>query len=147
MTDDARIIESLLYTYAERIDAGDLDGVADLFAHGAIHGLEGGPPETRFEGRDAVRGLYEMATRIYPDGTPKTKHVTTNAIIEIDADGDTATARSCYTVTQATDDLPLQVIITGRYRDTFHVVEGQWWFHTRTMYVDQSGDLSHHLKF
>ena len=52
--DSAREIENLLYTYAERIDAGDLDGVADLFAHGRIHGQENGPPETVFEGRDAA---------------------------------------------------------------------------------------------
>ena len=119
--DSAREIENLLYTYAERIDAGDLDGVADLFAHGRIHGQEDGPPETVFEGRDAVRELYGMATRIYEDtGTPKTKHLTTNAIIEVDDDAGTATARTSYLVTQATDELPLQVIITGHYHDTFH---------------------------
>ena len=89
--DSAREIENLLYTYAERIDAGDLDGVADLFAHGRIHGQENGPPETVFEGRDAVRALYGMATRIYEDtGTPKTKHLTTNAIIEVDESAGTA---------------------------------------------------------
>ena len=44
--DSARVIENLLYTYADRIDRGDLDGVADLFAHGRIHGQEGGGPET-----------------------------------------------------------------------------------------------------
>jgi 3-phenylpropionate/cinnamic acid dioxygenase small subunit len=145
--DSAREIENLLYTYAERIDAGDLDGVADLFEHGRIHGQEDGPPETVFEGRDGVRALYEMATRLYDDGTPRTKHLTTNAIIEVDEEAGTATARTSYLVTQATDALPLQVIITGHYRDTFHRIEGRWWFETRTMYVDQTGDLSHHLKF
>jgi SnoaL-like protein len=146
--DRARLIENLLYTYADRIDRGDLDGVAELFTHGRIHGQEGGGPETVFEGREAVRKLYGMATRIYDDsGTPKTKHVTTNAIIEVDDEAGTATAQSSYLVTQATPELPLQVIITGHYRDTFHRVEGHWWFDTRTMYVDQAGDLSHHLKF
>ena len=146
--DSARLIENLLYTYADRIDRGDLDGVAELFTHGRIHGQEGGGPETVFEGRDGVRNLYGMATRIYDDsGTPKTKHVTTNAIIEVDDEAGTGTAQSSYLVTQATDELPLQVIITGHYRDTFHLVEGRWWFDTRTMYVDQTGDLSHHLKF
>jgi hypothetical protein len=146
--DSARLIENLLYTYADRIDRGDLDGVADLFTHGRIHGQEGGGPETVFEGRDAVRALYAMATRIYEDtGTPKTKHVTTNAIIEVDDDAGTATAQCNYLVIQTTPDLPLQVIITGHYRDTFHRVDGQWWFDTRTMYVDQAGELSHHLNF
>ena len=146
--DPAREIENLLYTYADLIDRGDLDGVADLFTHGRIHGQEDGPPGTVFEGRDGVRALYEMATRIYDDtGTPKTKHLTTNAIIRVDVATGTGTAQSSYLVTQATTDLPLQVIITGHYRDTFHVVDGAWWFDTRTMYIDQVGDLSHHLKF
>ena len=146
--DSARAIENLLYTYADRIDRGDLDGVAELFTHGRIHGQEGGGPETVFEGRDGVRNLYGMATRIYEDsGTTKTKHVTTNAIIEVDDEAGTATAQSSYLVTQAAPELPLQVIITGHYRDTFHRVDGQWWFDTRTMYVDQAGDLSHHLTF
>lgn len=146
--DSAREIENLIYTYADRIDAGDLDAVADLFTHGRIHGVEDGPPETVFEGRDEVRRLYGGSTRLYDDtGTPLTKHVTTNVRIEVDDEAGTALARSYYLVTQATPDLPLQVIITGRYRDTFHRVDGAWWFDTRTMYVDQVGDLSHHLKW
>lgn len=146
MGDSAREIEDLLYAYAERLDAGDLDGVADLFTHGRICGVEGGPPETVFEGREGVRGLYEMATRLYEDGTPKTRHATTNARVEVDEEGGTATCRAYYAVTQATPDLPLQVIITGHYHDTFHRVDGTWWFDSRTMFVDQVGDLSHHLK-
>jgi 3-phenylpropionate/cinnamic acid dioxygenase small subunit len=146
--DSARAIENLLYTYAERIDAGDYDGVADLFAHGRIHGVEGGGPETVFEGRDKVRALYGRTTRLHEDtGTPRTKHLTTNAIIEVDDEAGTATSRSSYVVLQATDVLPLQPIITGRYRDTFHRVDGAWWFESRTMYVDQTGDLSQHLLF
>jgi 3-phenylpropionate/cinnamic acid dioxygenase small subunit len=146
VTDSVRRIQDLLHTYAERIDAGDFDGVADLFEHGRIHGREGGPPGTVFEGRDQVRALYEMTTRLHEDGTPRTRHVTTNSIIEADDEGGTARARSSYTVFQATPELPLQPIICGRYGDTFHVVDGAWWFDTRTMYVDLTGDLSHHLK-
>lgn len=145
--DDARQIENLLYTYAERMDAGDLDGVADLFTHGRIWGMDDAPPEAVFEGRDGVRALYERSTRLYDDGTPKTHHLTTNPLIEVAADGRTATCRSYYCVTQATDELPLQPIITGHYHDTFHKIDGAWWFDTRIMFVDQTGDLSHHLKF
>jgi 3-phenylpropionate/cinnamic acid dioxygenase small subunit len=147
MSASARQIENLLYTYAERIDAGDLDGVADLFAHGRICGVEDGPPETVFSGTEGVRQMYEMATRLYEDGTPKTKHLTSNARIEVDEAAGTAQSRANYLVTQATPDLPLQVIVTGHYRDTFHRVDGQWWFDTRIMFIDQVGDVSHHLKF
>ena len=147
MSDAARDIENLVYTYAERIDAGDLDGVAALFAHGRICGVEDGPPETVFEGTARVRQMYEMATRLYDDGTPKTKHFTTNVRVDVDEEAGTARASAYYCVTQATPELPLQVIVTGHYRDTFHRVDGAWWFDSRTMYVDQIGDTSRHLKF
>lgn len=147
MSDAAREIENLVYEYAERLDAGDLDGVAALFAHGRIRGVENGPPETVFEGAVGVRGMYELATRLYEDGTPKTKHFTSNVRIHVDEAAATARGTAYYCVTQATPDLPLQVIVTGRYRDTFHVVEGAWCFDTRIMFVDQVGDTSAHLKF
>ncbi len=147
MSDDEREIENLVYTYAERLDAGDLDGVAALFAHGRICGMEDGPPETVFAGVDRVRGMYEMATRLYDDGTPKTKHLTTNVQLHVDAQAGTARGSAYYCVTQATPELPLQIIVTGRYRDTFHRIHGTWWFDTRIMFVDQVGDTSRHLKF
>jgi 3-phenylpropionate/cinnamic acid dioxygenase small subunit len=147
MSDSDREIENLIYTYAERLDAGDLDGVAELFTHGRICGVENGPPETVFEGSDGVRRMYDMATRIYDDGTPKTKHNTSNVRIDVDEQRGTATSHSYYCVTQATPDLPLQVIVTGHYHDTFQRLDGVWWFDSRTMFVDQVGDVSHHLKF
>ncbi|WP_422745781.1 nuclear transport factor 2 family protein [Mycobacterium sp. WMMD1722] len=147
MSDAAREIENLVYTYAERIDAGDLDGVAALFAHGRICGMADGPPETVFEGTTRVRQMYDMATRIYDDGTPKTKHFTTNVRLEVNESAGTASGNAYYCVTQATPELPLQVIVTGHYRDTFHRLDGAWWFDTRIMFVDQIGDTSHHLKF
>jgi hypothetical protein len=147
MADSAREIENLIYTYAERLDAGDLDGVAQLFAHGRICGVENGPPETVFNGTTGVRQMYEMATRLYEDGTPKTKHHTSNVAVHVDEAQGTATATAYYLVTQATPELPLQVIVTGRYRDSFHRIDGVWWFDTRVMFVDQVGDMSHHLKW
>ena len=147
MIDSARQIENLMYTYAERIDAGNLEGVADLFAHGRIAASPEAPVEMLVTGRDEVLGMYQSSTRLYPCGTPRTKHVTTNAIIEVDDDAGTAAVRSYYTVFQQLDDFPLQPIITGRYHDTFHRVDGEWWFDQRTMIVDQLGDLSRHLLF
>jgi len=146
--DSARKIENLLYTYAERIDLGDLDGVAELFTHATIFGQENGPPETQFVGREGAAKMYGMSTRLYDDdGTPKTKHITTNAIITVDEEARTGACRSYYCVVQATPALTLQPIIAGRYHDTFQVIDGEWWFATRTLFVDLMGDLSHHLKW
>ncbi|MBW2418746.1 MAG: nuclear transport factor 2 family protein [Deltaproteobacteria bacterium] len=147
MADPAREIQNLLYTYAERIDLGDLEGVAELFAHGRIAASANAPPEQTFEGRDRVLALYRGSTRIYDDGIPHTKHVTTNSIIEVEESANAASARSYFTVFQQVDDLPLQCIICGRYHDTFHRVDGRWCFDTRIMLVDLTGDLSRHLLY
>jgi hypothetical protein len=147
VAEPAREIENLLHTYAERIDAGDLPGVADLFAHGRIAAATPATPEQTFEGRERVLALYRASTRIYDDGSPHTKHVTTNSIIEVADGADTGSARSYYTVFQQVEDLPLQPIISGRYHDTFHRVDGRWCFDTRIMHVDLVGDLSRHLLY
>lgn len=141
--DDARQVENLLYAYAERIDSGDLAGVAELFRHGRIEAA----PGVVFEGAEAVRSMYDAATRLYDDGTPRTRHVTTNVAVEVDRATGTATSHAYYTVFQQTDDLPLQVIVAGRYHDSFHRVDGEWCFEVREMFVDLTGDLSHHLLF
>jgi 3-phenylpropionate/cinnamic acid dioxygenase small subunit len=141
--DSYRAIENLLYRYAELIDAGDLEGVARLFEHGEILA----PAAQRgVRGYDAVLALYRNATRIYPDnGTPHTRHLTTNAIIEVDEDAGRASARSYFTVLQAVEGLPLQAIIAGRYHDVFERRDGGWHFLQRRMLPDLLGDLSRHL--
>ncbi len=135
-------IEKLLLLYAERIDLGDFEALADLFEHAVITtpGAKRGPG-----GRDAALEIYETATRRYEDGTPKTKHVTTNIIIELAADAAHAEARSYFTVFQALADFPLQPIIAGRYRDQFACVEGCWRFEERMIIPELFGDLSRHL--
>ncbi len=143
MPDNGRAIENLIYAYAERIDAGDLAGVAELFRHGRIEAA----PGIVVEGSDEVRKLYDGSTRLHQDGTPRTRHVTTNVAVEVDEAAGTARSKAYYTVFQQTDELALQPIIAGHYHDTFHLVDGQWWFDTRQMFVDLKGDLSHHLLF
>ena len=140
-----REVTHLVYAYAERIDAGDFAGLADLFADG----------ELTFEGsRDVRRGaaevlaLYEASTRRYPDGTPRTKHVTTNVVVEVGPGGAAAAARSYFTVLQAVPgQLALQPVAAGRYRDRFARGPGGWHFSHRHICVDLVGDLGHHLLF
>ncbi|MDP6977179.1 MAG: nuclear transport factor 2 family protein [Myxococcota bacterium] len=144
MASHEREIENLLYTYAERIDLGDFEGVADLFEHAAITTPDAEPGPG---GRQAALEIYQRSTRLYEDGTPKTKHVTTNVLIEVDEAAQTAAARSYFTVFQRLDDFPLQPIIAGRYHDRFERVEGQWRFAERMMLPELLGDLSRHLLF
>jgi hypothetical protein len=79
------------------------------------------------------------------DGTPATKHVTTNLIVDEHPDGASASARSVFTVLQATPALPLQVILAGTYTDEFVRDERGWRFADRLVRMQLVGDLSEHL--
>ena len=102
---DAIAITNLLYRYAELIDAGDYEGIGAHLAHAVIT-TDGSDHETR--GADAVAAMYHTTTRKYDDGTPLTKHVITNPIVEVADDGLTGTCRSYYTVFQKAGDQPLR---------------------------------------
>ena len=105
---------------------------------------EGGAMDV--SGADAIEAHFGRTTRIYPDtGTPKTKHVMSNPIIEVDEQRGTATCNAYYTVFQATEELPLQPIIAGRYEDQFERVDGRWRYTAKKYFVELVGDLSHHL--
>jgi len=137
---DAEAINALIMTYAERIDAGNLDGVAALFAHATWRV----PARTEpFSGSAAVRRVYDAV--ILYDGSPCTRHVVTNLVVELRG-ADRAVARSYFTVFQALPDFPLQPIIAGRYHDAFERVDGTWRFADRLILSDLIGDLSRHLR-
>jgi 3-phenylpropionate/cinnamic acid dioxygenase small subunit len=138
---DATAITNLLYRYAELMDLGDLDGIALLFTHARIKMGDD------YVDAATVRARWEESVIFYPDGTPRTKHVTTNPIVEFDAAGTTATCRSYYTVFQQVEDTALQPIIAGRYHDRFELVDGAWrWAERDYSLVDRVGDLSRHLR-
>jgi 3-phenylpropionate/cinnamic acid dioxygenase small subunit len=137
-------ITTLMYRYAECIDAADFDGIAEIFAHGRItnEGVEG-----EVAGPEAVRALYAGTNRVHADGTLRTRHLTTNAIVDIDETAGSASARSAFVVFQQTAELPLQPIVAGRYRDSFERAGSEWRFERRHIIVDQVGDVREHLSF
>lgn len=138
---DRDAIAALVYRYAELIDAGDLDGVAALFEHAD---WVAGSRDFRVHGAKATRHMYDGVI-LYEDGTPQTKHVITNVVIEHEDGSAHATARSYFTVLQAHDGT-LQPIIAGRYHDRFEHVDGTWRFAERIIHPDLQGDLSRHMR-
>jgi ketosteroid isomerase-like protein len=136
-------ITKLIYTYAERIDAGDFVGVAEVFAHATLT-FEGFGDAV--SGAPAVQALYERTTRRYEDGTPRTKHVMTNVMVDVDEEGTSARSRSYFTVLQAVPGaLALQPVIAGRYRHTYTLAGGRWRFASMHIIIDLVGDLGHHM--
>ena len=137
--DDVTAILNLLHRYAELIDDGDFRGVGELLADAEVSG----PGMRPLRGAEAVAALYEATTRRHADGTPRTAHVITNPIVELD--GDRATVRSRFLVVQATEAVPLQAIVAGRYLDEFERVDGRWRFASRHMDPRLLGRLDDHL--
>ena len=136
-----RAIENLIATYAELVDDGDFAGVGVLLADATFTGDSGS-----VSGGDAIEKMLRDNVIIYEDGTPRTKHVTTNVAIEIDEAAGTAVSRSYFTALQALPDLALQPIVSGRYHDRFERRDGQWRFVQRHVRTDLLGDVSRHLR-
>jgi len=138
-------IANILYRYAECMDNGDFEGAAGLFAHATIKRMRG-DQEWLLDSRTLLEHWREVVI-VYPDGTPRTKHVITNPIIEVDEEAGTATSRSYYTVFQQTDEVPLQPIASGRYRDRFERAEGTWRFTYRDYsMLEFVGNIGRHVK-
>ena len=140
--DDYFAIQNLIHRYASLIDKGQFDAVGELFAHADFYIF--GKLEAR-QDPVAVAKSYKHWVRIYPDGTPRTRHMMTNVIIEPDGP-DRATASTYVMVFQQTDALPLQPVIGGDYHDRFAKVDGTWRFVERRMDNNLFGDLTQHGK-
>lgn len=141
--EDRSLIAELLARYAEAIDAGDFDAVGQLLAHATVAAADGTPIAT---GAAAVTALYGATTRRHADGTPLTAHVITNVIID-PLGPDLAEVRSRFTVLQATDLVPLQPVVVGRYVDRVERAPEGWRFCNRVMIPERWGDVSDHLSF
>ena len=96
-------VTQLIYAYAERIDHGTSPAWAELFGHATLT-FEGFDNEVT--GREAIEALYANTTRRYEDGTPRTKHLMTNVLVDVGGDGASATSRSYFTVLQAVPGAP-----------------------------------------
>jgi uncharacterized protein (TIGR02246 family) len=140
--DGARCVENLIARYAELVDTGDFAGLGEMFTDA----LFGGEGDAVVRGREAVEKIFRASVQVYDDGTPRTKHVTTNVRVEVDEGSGTAVSHSYVTVFQALPELPLQPIVAGRYRDVFERRDGTWRFVERRFTTDLVGDVSHHLR-
>ena len=141
MSNSALQISNLLYRYAEYLDSGQLIEAAELFRHARIKVQRQGLLD-----HNDLLGIWQQRIKRYPCGTPRTRHIISNPIIDIDETSGTATVRSSYTVLQATDTLPLQPIAAGRYLDEFERVDGVWRFSFRDYsQLDLVGDMTGHL--
>ena len=92
--------QNLIATYAELVDDGDFAGSASCSRDATFTGGGGS-----VSGRVAIEKMLRDTLIVYDDGTPRTKHVTTNVAIEVDEEAGTAVSRSYFTALQALPDL------------------------------------------
>jgi 3-phenylpropionate/cinnamic acid dioxygenase small subunit len=138
---DEYAISALLYRYAELLDSGDFGAVGALFADADI--TIG--PAVVGHGASYVEQMFRRMVIVHADGTPRTRHLITNPIIEFDGP-DRATVRSCYTVLQPREGR-IDIIASGRHHDTVVRADAGWTFAVRDYsLLDFTGDTSDHLR-
>jgi 3-phenylpropionate/cinnamic acid dioxygenase small subunit len=115
-TADYVAIQNLLHRYCDLLDRGDLDGMDELFAHATVR-LPAVDEPFHNDANDLADN-YRKYVRIYDDGTPRTRHMCTNIILEADGP-DGARVQSYIMVFQAADKFPLQPLVAARYQDRF----------------------------
>jgi hypothetical protein len=141
---DYFLIQNLLNRYSDAVDRGDFNAVGEMFRHADVYFPGETTPSVRAGTGDFAAQLRKW-TRVYAEtGTPRTRHLCTNPILDFD-DAAHARCQTTFVVFQAAPGFPLQPIITGTYVDRFEKVNGQWRFAERRERVGQTGDLSAHL--
>lgn len=139
MSEAHEAIRNLLGTYCEVMDAGDFTALGEMFADGRLTDERG---RQIAAGAEEVTQLWTAMVRLY-DGSPRTRHLVTGPVIEVD--GSTASCRSSFAVLQHQPSGPLIPVAAGRYRDSFTCTDGRWHFTVRQFFLDQTGDMSMHM--
>jgi 3-phenylpropionate/cinnamic acid dioxygenase small subunit len=146
MSLDHEEIRNLTFTYAYCLDEGDFDGVADVLQQATLRPVMAGMRGETFTGRTAIRAFYADQVVTFRDGDPRTRHLINNQLIAVDDRGAAAHARSYFTVLQAPPRLPLSIILSGQYDDSFVKGDDGWHFTEKTIRVDYLNDVSHHFR-
>ena len=139
--DSREAIQRLLYAYSDTIDRGDFEATALLFGDDGLYGMVG---SAAAQGAQQVLATFQRSVRLY-DGVPRTRHIVTNVVIDVEPGATSGTARSYVNVLHQPNDSPLIPIAAGTYHDRVHLVDGQWLFAERRMHIELVGDMTTHL--
>jgi ketosteroid isomerase-like protein len=128
LLDEKDAIREVLAEYCFRLDGGDYEGMAALFA-------EDGTWDTAFgkgTGRPAIAQLARDIRARAGDNRPRAIHLVTNIVITLDGDPESqgAEVRSNWTVVHNSPDGP-RIGSGGGYADRMVKQGGRWLFHYR----------------
>lgn len=128
---DTAEITALIHEYAAAVDRAEFEALGRLFAKGVLHSPRG---EAR---GDEVTEWYR-SVKLDEHGSPGTWHHVFG--VDIEVEGDRATAHSYITVIQHH-----RPIIAATYDDSFVRDGGAWRFDIHRVSMDLIGDLRGHL--
>jgi uncharacterized protein (TIGR02246 family) len=124
---DARAVEALKHAYTTALDSGyDLDQIAALFTSDARWVADGFGDHS---GREEICRFFERLSQSVVD----VRHFTTSPLIEVAADGNTATGRwnllcLCSRRHRERPEVQVPVVEVGTYRDKLVKVDGRWYY-------------------
>ena len=124
--DDVSAIRNTIVRYGQRIDDRDLEGFLTLYAPDAVH---------HANGQDHVghEGITAWLTGAFPR-IAHLRHLILGSSIQVDDNGDTASATSDWMTVQRTDDGTPALHSVGRFEDTLAKIDGSWVFTRRTLF-------------
>jgi hypothetical protein len=145
VTEEQQVL-NLCYTYPEILDQGDHAGLGELFADCEIHCFASNVARSGpYVGAEGAKAFYDSAVMMH-DGSPRTRHVITNVILELSPEQLEAKTRSYFQVVQDAPPGALKIIASGRYRDEYRKVGGRWRFTRKEIWADYMGDVSQHAR-
>jgi hypothetical protein len=144
-------VRRLIHRSAELHDLGQVEELAQLFAHGEI--VFGGLGQV-YEGVEGVRNLLSQHVFYDANGLPadpaqiyattRALHYITNVDIFLDLTG-SAAATSRFLIVHQRNGSP-RIVFGGRYLDSFAAGDGGYHFRRRIVEVHITGDTEGYVK-
>ena len=138
---DRAEIENLCARYFIAYDDRDGDAYAATFTPDAVLEFAGGVRHGRQQIRDEIANdQHSLRPMKVPPGTtfrPRTQHMITNQVIEVN--GDTATQVAYWIAfTNATPQQDTQILYMGHYLDHLVKLNGHWYFKQRVVFNESA---------
>ncbi|MEU6643616.1 nuclear transport factor 2 family protein [Saccharomonospora sp. NPDC046836] len=146
MCTDHEDIRNLCFRYTYAVDDGDFAAIGALLAGGELVPAMPGVAAEPIVGAEAISAFYANQVVTYENGDPRTRHLITNQLIEIDEDRTSATSRCYFTVLQRAPGEEYQIVVGGRYDDEFVRAGGAWRFARKTIRVDHLNRVGLHFR-
>ena len=125
----------LVVSYADRIDAGDAEGFAALYAPDAVLETRSGTANGRAEVKEWVETLFRE--RRAGPGT-NVKHFISPPHVQ--GDGDRATLRTQVLIPALGNSGQIVINIAATYRDECVKLDGRWYFAKRKIDIEFTSD-------